>query len=191
MNERPKMGSSMERANDRLWVTFCASSVALVAVLRHELHCRNMRRAGEKLRSHGLVAARLTAFFHTNKHKPDRPQYGGSRMVTLHPMTNDSPELIAAARRGAEKAWRDGFAYTKAGIMLDDLLREDERPRTLFEDTAKRDRLMGALDAINGKFGTWTAVTASQGFKRDWKMRSEMRSPAWTTAISQVPSVRA
>ena len=32
-------------------------------------------RAGEKLRSHGLVAARLTAFFHTNKHRPDRPQY--------------------------------------------------------------------------------------------------------------------
>ncbi|MEG8058032.1 Y-family DNA polymerase [Sphingomonas sp. 22L2VL55-3] len=149
-------------------------------------------RAGEKLRSHGLVAARLTAFFHTNKHKPDRPQYGASRMVTLHPMTNDSLELIAAARRGAEKAWRDGYAYTKAGIMLDDLLPEDERPRTLFEeDTAKRDRLMGALDAINGKFGTWTAVTATQGFKRDWKMRSEMRSPAWTTNIAEVPTVRA
>ncbi len=65
-------------------------------------------RAGEKLRSHGLVAARLTTFFHTNRHKPDRPQYGASRMVTLHPMTNDSLELIAAARRGAEKAWRDG-----------------------------------------------------------------------------------
>jgi len=56
-------------------------------------------------------------------------------MVTLHPMTNDSLELIAAARRGAEKAWRDGYAYTKAGIMLDDLLSEDERPRTLFEET--------------------------------------------------------
>ena len=149
-------------------------------------------RAGEKLRSHGLVAARLTAFFHTNKHRPDRPQYGASRMVTLHPMTNDSFELIAAARRGAEKAWRDGYAYTKAGIMLDDLLPEDDRPRTLFEaDTAKRDRLMGALDAINGRFGTWTAVTASQGFKREWKMRSEMRSPCWTTDIAQVPTVRA
>ncbi len=95
-------------------------------------------------------------------------------------------------RRGAEKAWRDGYAYTKAGIMLDDLLPEDQRPRTLFEeDTAKRDRLMGALDTINGKFGTWTAVTASQGFKREWKMRSEMRSSAWTTDISEVPIVRA
>ncbi|WP_200912214.1 Y-family DNA polymerase [Sphingomonas sp. Leaf226] len=30
-------------------------------------------RAGEKLRSHGFVAGRLTAFFHTNRHKPDRP----------------------------------------------------------------------------------------------------------------------
>ncbi len=149
-------------------------------------------RAGEKLRMHGLVAGRLTAFFHTNRNRPDRPQYGGSRTVTLHPMSSDSFELIAAARRAAEKAWRDGYAYTKAGILLDDLLPEAERPRTLFEaDTAKRDRLMGALDAINGKFGSWTAVTATQGFKREWKLRSEMRSPAWTTRIADVPTVRA
>ncbi len=149
-------------------------------------------RAGEKLRMHGLVAGRLTAFFHTNQNRPDRPQYGGSRTVVLHPMSSDSFELIAAARRAAERAWRDGYAYTKAGILLDDLLPEAERPRTLFEaDTAKRDRLMGALDAINGKFGTWTAVTATQGFKREWKLRSEMRSPAWTTKIADVPTVRA
>lgn len=82
--------------------------------------------------------------------------------------------------------------YLKAGTMLDDLLRKDERPRTLFEEnTARRDRLMGALDAINGRSGTWTAVTASQGFKREWKMRSEIRSPAWTTDITEVPRVRA
>ncbi|PTM45465.1 DNA polymerase V [Sphingomonas aerolata] len=149
-------------------------------------------RAGEKLRMHGLVAGRLTAFFHTNRNRPDRPQYGGSRTVTLHPMSSDSFELIAAARRAAERAWRDGYAYTKAGILLDDLVPEAERPRTLFEaDTAKRDRLMGALDAINAKFGTWTAVTATQGFKREWKLRSEMRSPAWTTKIADVPMVRA
>ncbi len=149
-------------------------------------------RAGEKLRQHGVVAARLTAFFHTNRHKPDRPQYAGSRTVTLHPMTNDSLELIAAARRGAERAWRDGYAYTKAGIMLDDLIAADMRPRTLFEDdTGKRDRLMSALDEINGRFGKWTAVTTSQGFRREWKLRSQMRSPAWTTSIAEVPTVKA
>jgi nucleotidyltransferase/DNA polymerase involved in DNA repair len=149
-------------------------------------------RAGEKLRSHGLVAGRLTAFFHTNRHKPDRPQYAGSRTVALHPMTSDSLELIAAAKRGASAAWRDGYAYTKAGILLDDLIAADMRPRTLFEgDTDKRDRLMGALDEINTRFGKFSATTASQGFKRQWKMRSEMKSPAWTTDIREVPSVRA
>jgi hypothetical protein len=45
--------------------------------------------------------------------------------------------------------------------------------------------------ALNGKFGSWTAVTATQGFKREWKLRSEMRSPAWTTRIADVPTVRA
>ncbi len=65
-------------------------------------------RAGEKLRSHGLVAGQLTIFFHTNKHKRERPQYGAQRRIRLHPMTADSLELLAAARRGGEPSWRDG-----------------------------------------------------------------------------------
>ena len=149
-------------------------------------------RAGEKLRSHGLVAARLTVFFHTNRFKPDRPQYSASRMIALHPMTNDSFALIAAARRGVEHGWRDGYAITKAGIMLDDLVAAELRPRTLFDgDTDKRDRLMGALDSVNSRFGRFAAVPATQGFKRDWKMRADMKSPAWTTRIEDVPRVRA
>lgn len=38
--------------------------------------------------------------------------------------------------------------------MLDDLVAAYMRPRRLFEDdTGKRDRLMSALDEINGRFG--------------------------------------
>ena len=50
---------------------------------------------------------------------------------------------------------------------------------------------MGALDGINGRFGRFTAVPAAQGFKREWKMRAESRSPAWTTKLDEVPVVRA
>ena len=149
-------------------------------------------RGGEKLRQHGLVAARLTVVFHTNRHRPDRPQYSATRTLALHPMSNDSLELIDAARRGAEHAWRDGYGITKAGIMLDDLIAAELRPRTLFEgDTERRGQLMAALDEINGRFGRFSAVTASQGFKRDWKARSEMKSPAYTTRLAEVPTVRA
>ena len=149
-------------------------------------------RAGEKLRSHNLVAGQLTVFFHTNPHKRDRPQHHGSRRLTMHPMTDDSLELLAAARRGVEAAWRDGFAYTKAGIMLDELVAARSRPMTLFEgDTDQRTRLMAALDEVNGRFGRFTAVPAAQGFKREWHSRSDSRSPAWTTRIDEIPVVAA
>ncbi len=149
-------------------------------------------RAGEKLRSHGLVAGQLTVFFHTNTHKRDRPQHHGTRRLSLHPMTDDSLELLAAARRGVEAAWRDGFAYTKAGIILDDLVTAQLRPRTLFEgDVDRRARLMTALDEVNGRFGRFTAVPGAQGFKREWRMRAENKSPAWTTRIAEVPVVKA
>jgi DNA polymerase V len=148
-------------------------------------------RAGEKLRSHGLVAGQITVFFHTNPHKRDRPQYHGSRRLSLHPMTDDSLELLAAARRGVEAVWRDGHAYTKAGIMLDDLVPADLRPRTLFEgDVERRGRLMTALDEVNGRFGRFTAVPGAQGFQRGWKARSDSKSPAWTTRIDEVPVIR-
>ncbi len=83
--------------------------------------------------------------------------------------------------------WRLGYSDN-----LEDLASADVRPRTLVEGgTEKRARLMGALDDINGRFVKWTAVTASQKFRGEWKLRSEMRSPAWTTCITDVPSVRA
>ncbi len=151
-------------------------------------------RAGEKLRQHGLVAGRLTVFFHTNRHKPERPQHGASRTTGLNPMTDDSLELIAAARRSVERAWRDGFAYTKAGVILEELVAADKRPRTLFEDAEgreRRQRLMGAIDEINGRFGKFAAVPGVQGFKREWKQQASMKSPAWTTRIEEVPRVRA
>lgn len=151
-------------------------------------------RAGEKLRQHRLVAARLTVFFHTNRHRPDRPQYSANRTVNLHPMTSDSLELISAARRGIERAWRDGYQFTKAGVMLDDLTRAELRPKTLFENSdnmVKRQRLMTAIDEVNARFGKFTVVPAAQGFKREWKLRAETKSPAWTTRIGEVPVARA
>ena len=149
-------------------------------------------RACEKLRRHGLVAARLTAFFHTNRHRPDRPQYSASRTIALHPMTSDTLELLAAARRAAESAWRDGHLYNKAGVILDDLVAAELRPRTLFEtDPERRERLMTAIDAVNDRFGRFTAVTGAQGFKREWRLRAANKSPAWTTRIDEVPTVRA
>ena len=152
-------------------------------------------RAAEKLRGHGLVAGVLTVFFHTNPHTREAPQRSVSRTMRLVPMSADTLDLVAAARRGAEAAWprRDAerFAYTKAGVILDDLLPEAERPLTLF-DTPRpgSDALMGALDAVNSRFGRNTLVLASEGHERAWALRADHRSPRYTTRLSDLPVVR-
>ena len=151
-------------------------------------------RAGEKLRQHGLVAGRLTVFYHTSPHRPDLPPHSASASAGLSPMTSDGLELLALARSLAARRWhRDGaHAYIKAGIILDDLVAAELRPRTLFEgDMTRRDRFMTAIDVVNAKHGRWSMVPATQGFRREWRMRAENRSPAWTTRIADVPVVRA
>lgn len=152
-------------------------------------------RAAEKLRQHGLVAGTLTVFFHTNRHRMDRPQYAGSRTTRLTPMSSDTFDLVDAARRCAQAAWpKDqsrAFGFTKAGVLLDDLLRSEDRPLTLFDvQNPKSQALMTALDQVNQRFGKKTMVLASEGMKRPWSLRSDHRSPRYTTRLSDLPVVR-
>ena len=152
-------------------------------------------RAAEKLRQHGLVAGTLTVFFHTNRHRLDRPQYSGSRSTRITPMSSDTFDLVEAARRCAQAAWPKGegqaFGFTKAGIMLADLIRFEDRPLTLFDvEKPKSAALMSALDQVNNRFGKKTLVLASEGMKRPWQLRSDHRSPRYTTRLTDLPVVR-
>ena len=153
-------------------------------------------RGAEKLRQHGLVAGTLTVIYHTNKHRTDRPQRSVSRSTQLTPMTADTFDLVEAARRCAQAGWPKGFApghfaWTKAGILLDDLLPEAERPLTLFDAPREKGAdLMRALDVVNDRFGRKTMVLASEGFEAAWKLRADHRSPRYTSRLSDLPVVR-
>jgi len=152
-------------------------------------------RAAEKLRQHGLVAGTLTVFYHTNRHRQDRPQYSGSRSIRMTPMSSDTFDLVQAARWCAQAAWPKAtvqeFGFTKAGILLDDLVHIEDRPRTLFDVEKPKSRaLMTALDQVNDRFGKKTMVLASEGMKRPWQLRSDHRSPRYTTRLSDLPVVR-
>ncbi|MFC7693771.1 Y-family DNA polymerase [Paeniroseomonas aquatica] len=148
-------------------------------------------RAGEKLRQHGLVAGKLTAFFHTSPHR-DYPQHHASRVTRLFPMSSDTPALITAASRCVEAAWRQGFRYVKAGVLLDDLCRAEDAPRTLFDAPTEREaKCMATMDSLNARFGRGTVSLAATGIEKGWKLRAEHHSPCYTTRLAEVPVVRA
>lgn len=154
-------------------------------------------RAAEKLRQHGVVAGTMTVFYHTSRFSTGKPQHAASRTVKLTPMTSDARDLVRAARACVEASWpqRGGpYAFAKSGVLLDDLLPEADRPRTLFDaadgSEARSRAVMQALDAVNARFGKKTMVLGSEGTSRAWAMRAEHRSPRYTTRISDLPVVR-
>lgn len=149
-------------------------------------------RAAEKLREQQLVAQHLSVFMHTNKFNGD-PSYANTLGFYLPEATSDTFELIRHALWAAKRIWRDGYRYSKAGIMLNSLTPPGRAPRSLFS-TVRAERsagLMKALDAINAKMGTGTLQPAGMGLQASWKLKFGQRSPSWTTNWNQIPRVRA
>lgn len=148
-------------------------------------------RAAEKLREHDLVAGSIVVLCHTNPHNND-PPYSGSRSARIEP-TNDSIALIKEATRLLQAVWKPGFRYTKAGVMLNDLLPVASQPKQLFSvrDSEKAGRVMAAMDLVNARFGRGTVRPLAVGTQQSWKGRSENLSPAYTTDLTQIMAARA
>lgn len=154
-------------------------------------------RLGEKLRREGLGTDHVTVFFHTSEHDRDRPQRSVSTVVTLPEASNDSLVLVKACLHGVRKTWRDGFRYSKSGVVTTDLVLLAASQRAI-PGLGQFDRehgatLMSALDACNRRFGRGTVVPAAAGFApaRGWSTKFEMRSPRYTTRIEELPTVTA
>ncbi|APT35043.1 protein UmuC (plasmid) [Methylobacterium phyllosphaerae] len=152
-------------------------------------------RLGEKLRREGLGTDHLTVFFHTSEHDRDRPQRSISTVVTLPEASSDTLVLAKAATFGVRKVWRDGYRYSKAGIVTTDLMPLESSQRALIGglDREIGGRLMEALDACNRRFGRGAVVPASAGWTKDrtWSTKFELRSPRYTTRIDELPVVMA
>jgi DNA polymerase V len=150
-------------------------------------------RLGEKLRKHGLATDHVTVFFHTSKHDIGA-QRSVSTTVDFPEASNDTLVLTRAAKWGAKRIWRDGYRYSKVGLMTVDIVPLEESQRALIGalDREKSGRLMAALDACNSRHGRGAVFTAASGVERQrkrWITKFEMRSPRYTTRIDELPVV--
>ena len=107
------------------------------------------RGAAEKLRRHGVAAAHGFVFMHSNKFNGDRPIYA-AKPISLLEATQDTHELVAAALHAGSCAWKDGYRYAKAGLVLTDLVAASSIQQSFFRhgQPALRARL-----ALPGRHG--------------------------------------
>ena len=148
-------------------------------------------RAGEKLRRHQRAAPQLQVFIHTSRHR-DGPQRSVSGVESFPVATNDSLSLSAAAGRLVRRLWADGYHYSKAGVMLEGLVSPADAVLDLWsQPDPRREELMRAMDAINLRFGHHALAPAGVSYQKPWGLKQDMRSPRWTTRLSETPVARA
>ncbi|UOG75405.1 Y-family DNA polymerase [Hymenobacter tibetensis] len=152
-------------------------------------------RAASKLRAQGSKTYILTVFISQNRFGPTPPPYTYSTQLTLPTPTNDTTELVRAARMLLGKLWRPGLVYKKAGVILDGLEDQGQTQLSLFEQLPETTRpqsaaLMRKLDQLNGRFGQNCVQVATavppKGKPAPWLGQKNLCSLARTTSWNEL-----
>ena len=135
-----------------------------------------------KLRAQNSCAGAIMVFLEAvlDAKEGSRRHYG---MTDSFPQpTNDTPQIITAAKQCLKKMFRENERYKKCGIILLDLISEDLIIPDLFLGAAhpKRRRLMDAVDGLNIYYGKNTLFYGATGIDRPWKTRAEKCSQYYT-----------
>lgn len=152
------------------------------------------RRAWEKLRQQGSCVRLISVYARTNRFREDLPQYRNQITVQLSNPSDDLRRITEAAKQGLQKIFKPGFYYTKVGIRLLDLCPQDAITKDLFESPSqeacqKKDALMQAIERVQERYGRGSLRLAAEGYVQPWAMKSEQKSPNYTTSWQELPIV--
>ncbi len=149
-------------------------------------------RATEKLRQQKQFARSLTVFIRTNPFSDSEPYYSNAATYQFPTPTDDTRDMLEKCHFLLDSIWRNDFRYMKGGVMLNDFYDAGIYQPDLFcEQTIRANSkpLMQALDKINhsGKGKIWFA---GEGITKEWGMKREHLSPAYTTNWKDLPVVK-
>ena len=149
-------------------------------------------RAVEKLRQQGALADTLHLYLRTDPHRGEA-QHEQASMVPLSSASDDTRRFCKAALYALRRIYRHGFSYQKVGVALGGIRPLQAHTVSLFTDdeTERRSRmLMKTMDTINQRMGSGTLKLLGEGLEQAWAMRSDNRSPRYTTEWSELQTCR-
>lgn len=152
-------------------------------------------RAAEKLRRQQSAAGIISVFVVPKQQSGSTDyKYGGaprSSYATLPMATSLTHELIKPALAMAERLYKKGEKYSKAGVTLSGLVPDESIQGNLFKSAANNQsrELMNMLDNINFSMRNDVIKYAAAGIDKHWKMRQEFRSPRFTSRWDELREV--
>ena len=117
-----------------------------------------------------------------------------SQVINLLSGTNYIPVLSKLAKEASQKMFQTDCPYKKAGVIMTGLHRDSEYQANLFEQNTDRDKevqLMDLVEQVNKKWGRGTINFGLLKSQSSGRMKSEKRSPRFTTHWADLPIVKA
>ncbi|MGK4566751.1 DinB/UmuC family translesion DNA polymerase [Flavobacterium sp. 3HN19-14] len=146
----------------------------------------------EKLRKQEYCCQTIIVMLGTMEHKTAHSKMYYQDAATISFATNSTLTITHTAIGLLEKIYRHnkGLRFHKAGVIVTQLIREDEKQFSLFEEEDPRHlSIMKAMDAINKKAGERKVRLGAQD-EKTWNMKQNLKSPRYTTNINELLVVK-
>lgn len=146
-----------------------------------------------RLREERSCAQGLCVFLESQIEPGHQQRVYDNKVISLPFPTNDTPEIIHAAKMCMKALFCEGNRYKKCGLILLDLMPEACVTRDLLAGgpNPKRQKLAHTVDALNNRLGKNTIFYGAMGVQSSWRMSSKSRSAGYTTSWGELAIVRA
>lgn len=160
--------------------------VVMGAIAYHVAHI------GEKLRERGHMAGELTVIANPSRYSSYTHTCGSKRVVFSVP-TDSTETLLTTARALFDDFYNREVPYKKAGVMVGGIIpREYVSPSLMTGRVREKSaEVYDIVDMLNERFGSGMVHPGTVIKQEKWGARTDMRSPAYTTSWSNIPSVKA
>jgi len=166
--------------------------------LLYESFIHHISKALAKLRSEQLYASGISFFVKWVK-KENRTlniyeTAFSSLNFNLPQCSNINSDFFVLVNDALEKLYRSRTVYKSSGIRLYGLIGETQHEEKDFffkKPNPKKKKLLNSIDKLNQLLGKGAVKFASEGIKKNWMMKQNMKSPAYTTSWKDIPVVKA
>ena len=163
-----------------------------------------VQKACSKMRSQKLFCKTITIFLKTSKYQSKI--YANSQTFNFIEATNDTRVIWKKSKKLLSVIYKKNFFYNKVGVILSNLCSNKRIQQSLISniersnlDESNEIKVMNVIDKVNKKFGYGKLRLSSDAVgsfynknkkQINWFMKSNYRSPCYTTKWCDIPKVR-
>jgi len=162
-----------------------------------------VQKASFKMRNYNFFCKSITIFLKTSKYQ--KKIYNNTKTYSFLEGTNDVRVIWNISKKLLKEIYLSNFLYSKVGVILSDFCDFENTQKSLFcdknQDFYKKSdgiKLMKIMDNVNKKFGDSKLRLSSdengsfylKKKNAKWSMKSEYRSPCYTTNWCDIPKIK-